>query len=488
MHASDPTSQTHARTDALPTPRTHAPEPAAFPAAGPPPQTQRSSFTRRDLLAGAVAGAIGTGVLGAAPEALAQFDIPTSSRELWQWARVQPVGNARVAWLDAASSGPTLRAAMAEEYRAREIQSLEIASFVRTDRWSTESIRLATRFAAFAGCDPEELLFTRGAGEALSMVAGGLDLASGDEILTTAQEHPAAISPWLFQARRRGVVVKQITLPAPLTSTQQVLEQFSAALSDRTKIMAFSHVQYADGALLPVRELCQLARQHNIVSVVDGAQALGMLNFNLRDLGCDFYAAAFHKWLGGCHGTGMLHVRRDMLDRLWPLEPRGIDASPPLAAPAQAPGQSAVTAIQHKLGNVVPQLWPALKGGAAALEFHDQIGRVRIEARIRELVIYARMSLQQLPGIEWLTPNAPGLWGGILTFRLPGRVAANVAATLAGVNRVYFTALDWPQAQPDPGQGLSPSPAGALRLSLHIFNSHDDVDRLVQGLRLLPKS
>jgi len=445
-----------------------------------------SSCTRRDLLAGAVAGAIGAGALGAAPAARAQFNIPTSSRELWQWARVQPVGNSRIAWLDAASSGPTLRAAMAEEYRAREIQSLEIASFARTDRWSTESTQLATRFATFIGCDPEEVVFTHGAGEALSMVAGGLDLASGDEILTTSQEHPAAISPWLFQARRRGVVVKQITLPTPLTSAQQVVEQFTAALSDKTKIIAFSHVQYADGAILPVRELCQLARQRNLLSVVDGAQALGMLNFNLRDLGCDFYAAAFHKWLAGCHGTGMLYVRRDRLDRLWPLEPRGIDASPPLATPTQAAGQSAVTPALHKLGNVVPQLWPALMGGEAALAFHDQIGRVRIEARVRELVLYARMSLQQLPGIEWLTPNAPGLWGGILTFRLPGRISANVVAALAGVNRVYFTALDWPNAAPNPAPGAGPD-RGALRLSLHIFNSYDDVDRLVQGLKLLPK-
>src|SRR5690606_11914272 len=135
----------------------------------------------------------------------------------------------------------------------------------------------------------------------------------------------------------------------------------------------------------------------NLISVVDGAQTLGMLNFNLRDLGCDFYAAAFHKWLAGCHGTGMLHIRRDRLDQLWPLEPRGIDASPPVATPTQAPGQSAVTPALHKLGNVVPQLWPALKGGEAALAFQEQIGRARIEARIRELVLYARMSLQQLP-------------------------------------------------------------------------------------------
>jgi len=430
-------------------------------------------LTRRKVLATAVT--LGTAAL--APTTAQPLDLPTSSRELWQWVRTQPVADARIAWFDVASTGATLRGAMASEYRAREIQSIELASFANTDRWGAESTRLATRFATFVGCDPDEIVFTHGTSEGLSMVAAGLDLNSGDEILTTAQEHPAAVSPWMFQARRRGIVVKQIELPVPLTSTAQVLEAFTKAITERTKVLAFSHVQYADGFVMPVRDLCQLARQRNIISVIDGAQALGMLNFFVRDLGCDFYAAGFHKWLAGCHGTGMLYVRRAMLDRLWPQQPRSIDASPPLTTPTYPVGQNAIPAALHKFGNVVPQLWPALKGCEAALEFHDQVNRTRIEARIRELAIYARMRLQQLPGIELLTSGAPGLWGGILTFRLPGRPSSAQAAMLAGVNRVYLSSLNWPNPE-----------QGTLRLSLHIFNTHDEVERLVQGLSLIPKS
>lgn len=429
-------------------------------------------LTRREVLASALT--LGTATL--APAAAQQLELPASSRELWQWVRTQPVADARIAWFDVASSGATLRGAMASEYRAREIQSIELASFANTDRWGVESTRLATRFATFVGCDPDEIVFTHGTGEGLSLVAAGLDLNSGDEILTTAQEHPAALSPWLLQARRRGIMVKQIELPASLTSAAQVLETFTQAITERTKVLAFSHIQYADGFVMPVRDLCQLARQRNIVSVIDGAQALGMLNFFVRDLDCDFYAAGFHKWLAGCHGTGMLYVRREMLDRLWPLLPRSIDASPPLATPTYPVGQNAIPAALHKFGNVLPQLWPALRGSEAALEFHDRVNRTRIEARIRELVVYAHMRLQQLPGIEFLTSGAPGLWGGILTFRLPGRPASAMAATLAGVNRVYLSSLNWPT--PD---------QGTLRLSLHIFNTHDEVERLVQGLSLIPK-
>lgn len=430
-------------------------------------------LNRRELLAGSLQTAMGAACLGALDSAAAQpgVELPASSRELWQWVRMQPVADARSAWLDTATGGPTLRAAMANEYRSRELQSAELAVRNANGFWSTESQRLAARFGAFAGCDADEILFTHGAGEALSTVAAGLDLASGDEVITTHQEHPAALSPWLFAARRRGIVVKQVQLPVPLSGPEQALGLLLGAVTERTKVLAFAHVQYGDGTAMPVKELCQLARQRNIVTVVNGAQALGMLEFAIRDLDCDFYAASFHKWLAGSQGTGMLYVRREMLDRIWPLHPRGIDASPPVTVPTASPGHENSPATLHKLGNIVPYAWPALRGTEAALDFHEQVGRTRIEARIRELAIYARMRLQQIPGVELLTPGRPGLWAGILTVRVPSRPNTEIAAALARDHRVYVGSLNWPAEE------------GALRLCPHIFNSHDEVERLLQGLQ-----
>lgn len=432
-------------------------------------------LTRRDLLTTTIAGTLGATafaeVAGAQP-----FEIPVTSRELWQWVRVQPVTDVREGWMNFASVGPTLRSGMATEYRSREIQSTELPGFANGERWAQESTRLAGRFAAFAGCSADEIVFTRGAGEALSFVANGLDLASGDEIVTTTREHPAALSPWLFQMRRRGIVVKQVDLPAAISSSAQIVAAMSAALSEKTRVLAFSHVQYADGVVMPVQELCQLARQRNIVTVVDGAQSLGMLSFQIGSLGCDFYATCCHKWLGGSHGTGLLYVRRDLLERLWPSEARGIDATPAIVTPTVAPGNEGVPAALHKLGNVVPTLWPALRGSESALDFQDQVNRARIEARVRELTLYARMRLQQLSDVQIFTPAAPGLWAGILTFALPGRLANDVAGALARINRIHVATVS--------GLGAT---AGALRLSLHIFNSHDDIERLMQGLAQLPK-
>jgi selenocysteine lyase/cysteine desulfurase len=433
--------------------------------------SKSSSLSRRDLFTTGAGIAAAVALQPAAAQTVAPVQImPTSSRELWQWVRTQPMLDLQTAYLDVASGGPTLRAAMAAEYRAREVQSLGLAD--AAERWADETNRQATRFATFFGCDPDELQFTRGAGEALGQAIAGLDLAAGDEVITTTREHPAALSPWLVQARRREVVVKQIELPTPLTGPEQALGLFAGAVTDRTKVLAFSHVQYDDGALLPVKDLCAFARQRGILTVVDGAQALGMLEFSARDLGCDFYATCCHKWLGGSHGTGALYVRREVLDRLWPTEPRGLDSAPPVFTPTDADGNTNVPAALHKLGNIVPYSWPALRGVEAAMEFQQQVGRSKIEARIRELAIYARLRLQQLTGIELLTPSRPGLWAGILTFRAPGKTAADIATAVERTHRVHVRAIRWPN-----------SAEGALRLSLHVFNTHDDVEKLIQGLQ-----
>ncbi|HKS55590.1 MAG TPA: aminotransferase class V-fold PLP-dependent enzyme, partial [Steroidobacteraceae bacterium] len=430
-----------------------------------------SSLTRRELLAASAGLAAATALPAADAQVAPVPNMPTSSRELWQWVRTQPMLDTQVAYLDVASSGPTLRAAMASEYRAREAQSLGLAN--AATRWTEETNRLATRFAAFLGCDADELLFTRGAGEALGLAIAGLDLAPGDEIITTTREHPAALSPWLVQARRREIVVKQIELPAPLTGPEQPLGLFAGAVTERTKVIAFSHVQHDDGAVLPVKELSAFARQKGILSIVDGAQALGMLEFSMHDLGCDLYATCGHKWLSGSHGTGALYVRREVLDELWPVEPRGLDSVPPVFTPTDADGNADVPAALHKLGNIVPYAWPALRGAEAALEFQQTVGRSKIEARIRELAIYARLRLQQVAGIEMLTPARPGLWAGILTFRAPGKQAIDLASAIERSHRAHVRVVRLPN---DAG--------GALRLSPHIFSTHDDIEKLVQGLQL----
>jgi isopenicillin-N epimerase len=391
---------------------------------------------------------------------------PVISRELWQWTRSQQVLEPGAVYFDHAGASPSLRSVLVAEYRARESQVRDLSGGITHP--SPAVLRsFLDRVASFAGCNTDELAVTRGAGEGLSLAAAALKLQPGDEIVTTTHEHPAALEPWLQKARRMGATVKQVTLPSPISGAAESLGRLVSAVTPKTRVLAFAHVQYSDGVVMPVRELCQFARDRQILSVVDGAQGFGMLNFQLRELGCDLYAASFHKWMAGAHGTGALYVRPEVLEQLEPLEPHRILMTDETA---RTDGTE-VPRTTARLSAALPHAWPAFVGTEAAVDFHAAVRRDRIEARVRELAIYARLRLAQLKQVEVLTPNAPGTWGGIVTFRSERVAAPELAERLRLQSRVVVAPVAW-------GIGQS-----GVRVSLHVFNTHDEIERLIQALQ-----
>ena len=119
---------------------------------------------------------------------------------------------------------------------------------------------------------------------------------------------------------RKKITLTEVELPIKPSNKQEIIDLFEKAITPRTKVMTFCHINYTNGLRMPVKELCDLARQHGIMTLVDGAHAPGMLIFDLHELGCDFYAGSLHKWLCGPPGTGVLYLRKDMQHRLWPTE------------------------------------------------------------------------------------------------------------------------------------------------------------------------
>src|SRR3970282_1792948 len=171
--------------------------------------------------------------------------------------------------------------------------------------------------ADFIGAQLQEIALGRNATEGLNYVANGLDLAPGDEVLTTDEEHPSAINRWLLKAKRYGIVVKQVALPKPPQSKAQILDLFDQARTSRTRVVMASHVTSTTGCVLPARELCAWAKEHGLLSLIDGAHAIGMIPINVKEIGCDFYVSSPHKWLLAPKGCGLLYVRAEGCDRLW---------------------------------------------------------------------------------------------------------------------------------------------------------------------------
>ena len=164
----------------------------------------------------------------------------------------------------------------------------------------------------------DELALTQNTTMGMSILANGLDLEPGDEIVTTDQEHGGGISPWILRQRRHGAVVKQVPLgPVIERGPDAVVEAFADAITPRTRVVMFSHVTSLLGIKLPARELCALAREHGALAIVDGAQAVGQMPVDVKAMGCDAYVTSGHKWLLAPKGTGLLYVRSGVQGRFW---------------------------------------------------------------------------------------------------------------------------------------------------------------------------
>lgn len=315
----------------------------------------------------------------------------------------------------------------------------------------------------FLHCEEDELAITRNTTEGMNTVARGLPFRPGDEVLLTTHEHPGGAMPWFALARDSGIVVRTFE---PGSGGDDTLERVRASVTPRTRVVSVSHITCTTGMVLPVRQIAALCRDRGVLSVIDGAQAVGMIPVDVHDLGCDFYATSGHKWLLGPKGTGLLYVRREMLD-VWRATfvgaysdeefhlDRGIFR--PLAA---------ARAVEYGTRNTA-----LILGLGAAIDFIRDLGIERIARRGRELCAYLTKRLEALQEVAILTPTDAAASGSIVTFRVP---------------RPDFEPWEWAnelkethriRVRPVGEHGLN-----ALRVSTHMFNTFDDIDRLVAAL------
>jgi selenocysteine lyase/cysteine desulfurase len=306
----------------------------------------------------------------------------------------------------------------------------------------------------FVNAPAADVALTQNATMGMNFLANGLDLAAGDEVVSTDQEHGGGISPWRLLAKRRGIVVKELPLePALAAGPEAIVKLFESALTPRTKVVMFSHITSGLGALLPARELCALARNHGALALVDGAQAVGQIQVDVQALGCDAYVGSPHKWMMAPKGTGFLFVRREVQDRLWTT----------LASYQWDNHQDgAFRFMQFGTGSV-----PVAEGLTAALGFIDKIGMPRIERWDAGLTKRLREGLARIPAVRVASPSDPRLTAAITTFRVNGTKAKALQDAL-WAKRVRV------RAQND---------ERGVRLSAHLYVSPADVDSVLDATR-----
>jgi isopenicillin-N epimerase len=311
------------------------------------------------------------------------------------------------------------------------------------------------RVADFVGANADEIALLRNTTEGINFVVNGLDLKAGDEILMTFHEHPGGFNPCRLKAKRHGVVVKEVKWAAPAEDPNAILNAFNDALTPRTKLLMVSHVMYQTGSGIPVKALAALARSKGILTLIDGAHPVGMLNVNMHDLGVDYYAASSHKWLDAPTGTGFLYMRRASQDQVWPtVVTTGWDD------PAR--GASRFDRLSQRAHPLVLAL-------GAAVDFQAAIGRDRIEARVRALHRYARRQVASLPGVTFHTSAHPELCNALLAFTLPTFKNADIVETLKKRHRIWTRTVEYD--------------LNAVRISTHMYNNEAQIDQLMDGLQ-----
>lgn len=261
------------------------------------------------------------------------------------------------------------------------------------------------KLAQFIHASPEEVVITRNTTEGMNFVANGLDLAEGDEVLLSDMEHPGGTHPWRLKAKRCGIKIKEVPIGLPPESVEAFVKAFEAAISPRTRVISISHAVYISGLIAPLKELSRMAHDRGVLVVADSAHGIGMLDLNMEELGVDFLATSPYKWLGAPTGVGVLYVKRDVQDRLWPtIASTGWDTHPD-ARRFETLSQRA-DALTVALGE--------------AIDFQNVIDKQRIERRIKALAGYLKRELKNIPGVRLHTSEDLYLSGGLTAFSVKG--------------------------------------------------------------------
>jgi selenocysteine lyase/cysteine desulfurase len=415
----------------------------------------RKTFLRR-LGAGALGLAAGSTLRAQlAPRALPVFD-PKRTDDFWRDARALYPLHDEPVYLNTGGLGPASQPVLdAVEKTMRHLQE-------HSETGHDLLAPARASVAHFLGAQPDEVCFVRNATEANSIIAGGLALAAGDEVIFETHAHPGGSFPWLNQARRRGIVVRLFE-PDP-ASAEGNLARIRELLSPRTKVIQVSHLTCTTGLLFPVAAIAELARSRGIWFHIDGAQSAGMIPVDLKAIGCDSYAFSGHKWLGGPHETGGFYLRRDRLEAV------ALTAAGAYSGDlARLPGEIAESgaASRHEYGTRNAGL---ITGLAEAVRLQEHLGRDRIAAHGRELAALVAEELRGVAGLAVLTPAQAEMCGSIVTLRH----ARADADKLFG----YLVKTHGLRCRPVTEQGLN-----AVRVSFHVFNSHDHALRVIAALR-----
>jgi len=309
--------------------------------------------------------------------------------------------------------------------------------------------------ADFLRVTPEEVVITRNTSESNNLVSNGIDLKPGDEVLLSADNHPSNHTAWQEKAKRFGFKVIDIPTPSPHPGFEYYIDAFTKAITPRTKVMAFTHLTSTVGDLFPATELCRVARERGVLTLVDGAQTFGLLDVNLSDIQPDFYSGSAHKWPCGPKENGVLYINKSAQPKIW------------ATIFSAYPGRVGVSRTFEGFGQ---RDEPAMIAFGEALKLQTEIGRPQIEKRSRELTSALIDGLFSVKDVKIWTSVEASRRAAVLSFQPGSLDVRKLALALYQKDKIGCATRG---GQDRPG----------IRLSPHFYNTHADVERTVAAIK-----
>jgi isopenicillin-N epimerase len=361
-------------------------------------------------------------------------------------------------YLNHGSFGPpprAVKAARAEWQRRLDEQPMDF--LVR--QYEPAYFAARERLANFVGCAAENLVFAENATAAMNHVAASFALASGDEVLLTDHEYGAVKRIWERACAGVGASVQTVALPLPLTTAEEVVATILKAVTPRTRLVVVSHITSPTAVILPVAQICAALRERNIAIAIDGPHAIAQVPLAIDQLDCDYYCASLHKWLCAPFGSGFFYVH-----------PR-----------RQASARPAMVSW----GRIYPEdvqrwfdefIWSGTRDAAAwlavpaAIDFLESYGLARFRTECHALAQYARQRLVEFTGLEPIVPDDPVWYGTMAHVPLPLGDARLLQRTLWERHRIEVPIVSWNDRR-------------FIRVSCHLYNTRDHVDRLLEALK-----
>lgn len=383
--------------------------------------------------------------------------VSSAEEAYWQQVRAQFAFTEAAVPMNAANLCPSFRA-VAESVMLLTADIDRDCSFNNRGKFAGMLAETRSRVADQLGVAPEEIALPRNTSEANNVICNGLPLDRGDEVILWEENHPTNNVAWDVRAARFGFRVVRVATPMPL-SMDALVDAFVSRFTGQTRVLALTHVSNVSGIRLPIGELVQAAHARGIHVHVDGAQTWGAMALDLRALDVDSFAASAHKWYMGPKEVGLLYVKAEHIDRIWP----GVVASGwGSDSQTRQPGA-------RKFESLGQRDDAALAGLGVAAEIHQHIGAQRIEARIFQLAERLKTGLVNA-GLELLTPLEAESSFGVCIVKAPADKAGEIS------NALYTE------------HGIAGAATGGIRLCPAIYNTFAHVDRAVAGVSALMRA